>query len=105
MSTKRRQLSSRASAFGVVFHAKRFAFAIQLPTAQAYIDASKRAAPLHHAKATRPSNRMENAMKFFSRLFPRREMNLTTALERQRLARTMPGQTGAVAAARLGFVA
>jgi hypothetical protein len=43
-------------------------------------------------------------MKFLSRLFGnRREMNLTTALERQRLGRTMPGQTGAVAAARLGF--
>lgn len=44
-------------------------------------------------------------MKFFSRLFARREINLTTALERQRLARTMPGQTGAVAAARLGMIA
>ncbi len=41
-------------------------------------------------------------MKFLSRLFGnRREMNLTTALERQRLGRTMPGQTGAVAGARL----
>jgi hypothetical protein len=48
---------------------------------------------------------MEIAMKFFGRLFARREMNLTTALERQRLSKTMPGQTGAVAAARLGFVA
>ncbi len=45
-------------------------------------------------------------MKIFARLFGfRRETSLTTALERQRLARTMPGQTGAVAAARLGFVA
>jgi hypothetical protein len=44
-------------------------------------------------------------MKFFSRLFGRNsEMNLTTALERQRLDRTMPGQSGAMAAARLGFV-
>ena len=35
-------------------------------------------------------------MKFLSRLFGnRREINLTTALERQRLGRTMPGQTGA----------
>ena len=42
-------------------------------------------------------------MKFLSRLFGRRrEMNLTTALERQRLGRTMPGQSGAVAASRLG---
>ncbi len=45
-------------------------------------------------------------MKFLSRLFGvRREMNLTTALERQKLGRTMPGQTGAVAGARLGFLA
>ncbi len=44
-------------------------------------------------------------MKFLSRLFGKsREMNLTTALERQRLGRTMPGQTGAVAGARLGFL-
>jgi hypothetical protein len=42
-------------------------------------------------------------MKLFSRLFARRsETNLTTALERQRFSRTMPGQVGAVAAARLG---
>lgn len=41
-------------------------------------------------------------MSFLSRLFSRRETNLTTALERQRLGRTMPGQTGAVAASRLG---
>lgn len=44
-------------------------------------------------------------MKFLARLFARREMNITTALERQRLSKTMPGQTGAVAAARLGFLA
>lgn len=44
-------------------------------------------------------------MKFLSRLFgDRREINLTTALERQKLGRTMPGQTGAVAGARLGFL-
>lgn len=42
-------------------------------------------------------------MRFFSRLFARRsDVNLTTALERQRFLRTMPGQTGAMAAARLG---
>ena len=44
-------------------------------------------------------------MKLFTRLFTRRQTTLTTALERQRLAKTMPGQTAAVAAARLGFVA
>jgi hypothetical protein len=44
-------------------------------------------------------------MTFFSRLFSRnRDINLTTALERQRLDRTMPGQSGALAAARLGFL-
>ena len=62
-------------------------------------------APLHNAKATRLSNRMEIDMKLFSRFFARRESNMTTVMERQRLSRTMPGQTGAVAAARLGFVA
>lgn len=43
-------------------------------------------------------------MKIFARLFARRDINLTTALERQRLNRTMPGQTAAVAANRLGFL-
>jgi hypothetical protein len=43
-------------------------------------------------------------MKFFSRLFAARgNTNLTTVLERQRLSKTMPGQTGAMAASRLGF--
>ncbi|MFE0015374.1 hypothetical protein ACFWXH_11055 [Mesorhizobium sp. NPDC059054] len=88
-----------------LFHAKRFAFAILFSLGQAYMHCSKRAAPLHHAKATRLSNRLEITMKLFTRLFARREINLTTALERQRLAKTMPGQTGAVAAARLGFIA
>ena len=88
-----------------LFHMKRFAFAILFLRGQAYMHCSKRAAPLHQAKATRLSNRMEMTMKLLSRLFARREMNLTTALERQRLAKTMPGQTAAVAAARLGFIA
>jgi hypothetical protein len=44
-------------------------------------------------------------MKFLSRLFSDRSaMNLTTALERQRLDRMMPGQMGAIAGARLGFL-
>lgn len=43
-------------------------------------------------------------MTFLSRLFARRDINLTTALERQRLSNTMPGQIGAVAGARLGFL-
>lgn len=42
-------------------------------------------------------------MKFFAHFFrARRGGNLTTALERTRLGRTMPGQTAALAANRLG---
>jgi hypothetical protein len=43
-------------------------------------------------------------MKLFSRFFAHRNSNLTTALERQRLGRTMPGQTGAIAGTRLGVL-
>jgi hypothetical protein len=44
-------------------------------------------------------------MNFFSRFFSARgERNMTTTLERQKLSRTMPGQIGAMNAARLGFV-
>jgi len=44
-------------------------------------------------------------MKLLSRLFARRrQTNLTTALERQRLGNTMPGQTAAIAASRLGVI-
>ena len=42
-------------------------------------------------------------MKFFARLFSARSnANPTTTIERERLGRTMPGQTAAMAAARLG---
>lgn len=44
-------------------------------------------------------------MKIFSRLFGRRRaMSMSTAIERQRLANTMPGQTAAIAANRLGML-
>ncbi|MGE0280984.1 MAG: hypothetical protein AB7P20_10295 [Rhizobiaceae bacterium] len=44
-------------------------------------------------------------MNILSRLFgARREANLTTIRERDRFAKTMPGQTGAIEAARLGFM-
>jgi hypothetical protein len=44
-------------------------------------------------------------MKFFSRFFAARgNTNLITVLERQRLSRTMPGQTAAMAASRLGVI-
>ena len=44
-------------------------------------------------------------MKIFARLFGfRRNSSLSTAMERQRLAKTMPGQTAAMAANRLGML-
>lgn len=44
-------------------------------------------------------------MSIFSRIFGRRkDSNITTTLERQRLSRTMPGQTAAVAGNRLGVL-
>lgn len=44
-------------------------------------------------------------MKLVARIFgARRASNLTTELERQRLGRTMPGQTAALAASRYGFL-
>ena len=43
-------------------------------------------------------------MKFLARLFGSKSANLTTTLERQRLSRTMPGQTAALAANRLGVL-
>ncbi len=44
-------------------------------------------------------------MKFFSRFFSaRRDANPTTTFERERLGRTMPGQTAALAATRLGVL-
>ena len=44
-------------------------------------------------------------MKFFaSHLSARSNANPTTTFERERLGRTMPGQTAAMAAARLGVL-
>jgi hypothetical protein len=44
-------------------------------------------------------------MKFISRMFAkRRPANMATQMERQKLSRTMPGQTGAMAASRFGFL-
>lgn len=44
-------------------------------------------------------------MTLLSRIFrSRRPSNPTTVFERQRLSRTMPGETGARAASRFGFV-
>lgn len=45
-------------------------------------------------------------MTLFARLFRSRRpaSNLATELERARLSRTMPGQVGAMAASRYGFI-
>ncbi len=44
-------------------------------------------------------------MNLFARLFrTRRDANMTTVMERQRFSRTMPGQTAAIAANRLGVL-
>lgn len=44
-------------------------------------------------------------MTFFARLFKsRRDRNMVSVFERQRLSRTMPGQTGAMAGSRLGIL-
>jgi hypothetical protein len=44
-------------------------------------------------------------MKLFARFFrDRRDASMTTVFERQRFGRTMPGQTAAMAANRLGVL-
>lgn len=44
-------------------------------------------------------------MTIFARIFARRKgANLTTLRERERFAKSMPGQTGAVQANRLGLL-
>lgn len=44
-------------------------------------------------------------MKLIARIIGgRREINPTTAHERKRLSRTMPGQTAALAAQRFGYL-
>lgn len=46
---------------------------------------------------------MEIEMRLIGYIFARRgAANITTVMERRRLAASMPGQTGAVSAARLG---
>lgn len=84
----------------------RFAFPRARNEADAYMS---RIDEPPHSNARRPTRVtpgcMETDMNIFARLFaPRRQGNLTTALERQRLGRTMPGQTAALAAARLGYL-
>lgn len=91
----------------VAFRVLRFAFPALFAPHNSYVDVIRRATPLHHAKAAPCEKRFawRCVMKLLSRLFAgRRETNLTTALERQRLSRTMPGETGAMAGSRFGFL-
>lgn len=93
------------AASDVAFHVNRFAFPALFATHDHYISVIQRDAPLLQAKAPRVTeDAWSRVMKFFSRFFARRETNLTTALERQRLSRTMPGQTAAMAGVRLGVL-
>ncbi len=88
----------------VAFRVFRFAFPCCEKRQHCLYHAHRRAAPLQCAKADPyTSDRTETVMKFFARFFSNhRSDNVATALERQRLSRTMPGQTGAMAASRLG---
>lgn len=50
------------------------------------------------------TNSKENVMKIFARIFAKHDSdNMVTVIAHKRLAETMPGETGAVAAARLGY--
>ena len=92
----------------VVFRIKRFAFSASDRATNAYISGIKRDAPLlTQTSEGTPCNHTawSCVMKFLSRLFnSHSESNLTTILERQALQRSMPGQAGALAGARLGFL-
>ncbi len=95
------------AAFGVVFTALYFAFSILFAPHNAYMGRinERPHSIMRRPFRVRPDFAWRCVMKFFSRFFSgRRESNLTTALERQRLGKTMPGQTGAIAASRLGFL-
>jgi hypothetical protein len=58
----------------------------------------------HECGGCNPRLNGDGGMKFFSRFFACCDGSLTTALERQRLGRTMPGETAAIAGTRLGVL-
>ena len=97
----------------VAFDVSHFVFAAAAHNEQAYTSRIRRAPPLRNripelAKDARSNTndwKRITAMKLVARFFrARREANLTTALERARLSRTMPGQTAALAASRYGYI-
>jgi hypothetical protein len=92
----------------VAFDAERFAFPASFRTAPTYMRIiQQRDAPLlANSQGTRCFRTARSiAMSIFSRLFStRRNANPVTTRERQELLRSMPGQAGALAGARLGFL-
>jgi hypothetical protein len=88
----------------VAFPLRRFAFAAHNRAGRSYMSLVTEMP--HPTSEGTPCNPLawRRVVKFFSRLFAARRTNMTTALERQRFARTMPGQTGAIASSRLGLV-
>jgi hypothetical protein len=100
ISTDRRDLDAAMSLF--ISSASLFA-----PKSKATLPISPppTACPTPPSEGIPCNNAWRCIMKFFSRLFAARgNTNLTTALERQRLSNTMPGQTAAMAASRLGVI-
>lgn len=94
------------SRLDVAFLLTFFAFCAASQHAAAYIGATNNGLPQRIRQGT-PCNldAWILVMKLFARLFAsRRPANLTTTLERQRLAKTMPGQTAALAGNRLGIL-
>jgi hypothetical protein len=90
----------------VAFTVCRFAFAAYRRLAKPYMRIIKTSCPTPQREGT-PCNldAWRSVMKIFARLFGlRRDSSLSTAIERQRLANTMPGQTAAIAANRLGML-
>lgn len=93
--------------FGVAFSVLRFAFLALFAPHNTYM---RIISERPHSIKRRPLRvrtdfAWRRVMNLFTRFFSgHRETNLTTALERQRLAKTMPGQTAALAASRLGFL-
>ncbi len=85
----------------VAFTIRRFAFPAQIRPGEAYM-------PRHEEQRRTSAAAWLNpgviAVTFIARLLSRRRSgSIANALERQRLNRTMPGQTGAVLASRHGL--
>lgn len=90
---------------GVAFDINRFAFSAVCAPHKAYMSVNQTRCPTPEREGTPCNLAWSRVMKFFARLFSaRRDANPTTTFERERLGRTMPGQTAALAATRLGVL-